>query len=68
MYIYNINNNNNTNFERGYKIVQRRESHLSLGRDVKDITASNSKSAKCRRLTKQNIKFLKQLGFQVNKK
>lgn len=71
MFIYNCNNNNNNykhSTKKGYKTAQRKQSRRSIGRGIKDSTALKRKSAKRKQLKKQNIQFLKQLGFQVKKK
>lgn len=66
MFIYN--NNNLNNFKKGYKIAQRKRSHLSLKSGTEGSTASSYKSTKHKRLKKENIEFLQQLGFEVKKK
>lgn len=69
MYIYNATNNNkNTAIKKGYKKAQRKKPRLSIGRGIKVSTTLNRKRTKRRRLKRENIKFLKQLGFQVKKK
>lgn len=66
MFIYN-NTNSNNNFQEGYKITKRKHSRSSIEGDVEESTPLNHKCSKRRRLNKVNIKFLKQLGFEVNK-
>lgn len=67
MFIYNSNNYKHSS-KKGYKTAQRKRSRRSIGRGIKGSTALKRRKTKRKQVKKQNIKFLKQLGFQVKKK
>lgn len=66
MFIYN---NSNTAFL-GYKSINRMKKGVIKGKGVEVITAARSKGLKkfkkIKPLRKENIKFLKRLGYKVN--
>lgn len=69
MLIYNNDNNNKVKFEKNHKIARSKQSHHSSKRDAKGTTSLKKvKSTKRKQLKKENIQFLKQLGFKIRKK
>lgn len=67
MLIYN-SNSNNVKLKKDYKRVGSKRPHLSLKRGTKASTTLKVDRTKRKRLKRENIKFLKELGFEVKNK